>query len=185
MTASRLTIAAANRCACLRSPSAQRQTRRRSEFRCVALLGHYGTEVLNDKFCCAWTLCSTRSGCGWPQRSQLQPRVPSLACCVTLLPATFWNLGLGDPLSSCNKGIGFISYSFFAWQIRIRRDRKTSRGLGFALRKSLRPKPNRDHLELPPRRNRCRTCRARRSFGRSFHHRLVPEGCGKIKNRRP
>jgi hypothetical protein len=101
-----------------------------------------------DKFGCAWTLCSTRSGCGWPQRSQLQPGVPSLACCVTLLPATFWNLGLGDPLSSCNKRIVFISYSFFAWQIRIRRARKTSRGLAFALRKSLRPKPNRDHLKL-------------------------------------
>src|SRR6266480_2472907 len=38
---------------------------------------------------------------------------------------------------------------------------------------------------VSPRRNRCRSCRARRSFCRSFHHRLVPEGCGKIKNRRP
>ena len=110
----------------------------------------YGTEVLNDNFSCTWTLCSTRSGYGWPQRSQLQPGAHSLARCVTLLPATFWNLGLGDPLSSCKKGIVFISYSFLAWQVRIRRDRKTSRGLGFALRESLRPKPNRDHLKLPP-----------------------------------
>ena len=94
-----------------------------------------------DKFGCAWTLCSTRSGYGWPQRSQLQPGVPPLARCVTLQPATFWNLRPGDPLSSCNKRIVFISYSFFAWQIRIRCDRKTSRGLAFALRKSLRPKP--------------------------------------------
>jgi len=38
---------------------------------------------------------------------------------------------------------------FFAWQIRIRRDRKNSRGLAFALRKSLRPETNRDHLKLP------------------------------------
>src|SRR4030095_1962440 len=38
---------------------------------------------------------------------------------------------------------------------------------------------------VSPRRNRCRSCRARRSFRRSFHHRLVPEGCGKIKKRRP
>jgi hypothetical protein len=27
---------------------------------------------------CTWTLCSTQSGDGWPQRSQLQPGVPSL-----------------------------------------------------------------------------------------------------------
>jgi hypothetical protein len=38
---------------------------------------------------------------------------------------------------------------------------------------------------VSPRRNRCRNCRARRSFRLSFHHRLMPEGCGKIKNRRP
>jgi hypothetical protein len=38
---------------------------------------------------------------------------------------------------------------------------------------------------VSPRRNRCRSFRARRSFRRSFHHRLVPEGCGKIKKRRP
>src|SRR5258708_38411834 len=61
---------------------------------------------------CTWTLCSTQSGDGWPQRSQLQPGVPSLGRCVTLLPATFCNLGLGDPLSSCNKRIVFINYSF-------------------------------------------------------------------------
>jgi hypothetical protein len=72
----------------------------------------YGTEVLNDNFSCTWTLCSTQSGDGWPQRSQLQPGVPSLGRCVTLLPATFCNLGLGDPLWSSNKGIVFISYSF-------------------------------------------------------------------------
>jgi hypothetical protein len=42
----------------------------------------------------------------------LQPGVPSLARCVTLQPATFWNLGLGDPPSSGNKRIVFISYSF-------------------------------------------------------------------------
>src|SRR4030095_13673243 len=71
----------------------------------------YGTEVLNDNFSCTWTLCSTQSGDGWPQRSQLQPGVPSLGRCVTLLPATFCNLGLGDPLSSSNKRIVFISYS--------------------------------------------------------------------------
>src|SRR4029077_3823149 len=73
----------------------------------------YGTEVLNDNFSCTWTLCSTQSGDGWPQRSQLQPGVPSLGRCVSLLPATFCNLGLGDPLSSCNKRIVFINYSFF------------------------------------------------------------------------
>jgi hypothetical protein len=71
-----------------------------------------GTEVLNDNFSCTWTLCSTEYGDGWPQRLQLQPGVPSLGRCVTLLPATFCNLGLGDPLSSCNKRIVFISYSF-------------------------------------------------------------------------
>jgi hypothetical protein len=42
----------------------------------------------------------------------LQPGVPSLACFVTLQPATFWNLGLGDPLSSCNKRIVFIGFCF-------------------------------------------------------------------------
>jgi hypothetical protein len=75
-----------------------------------------GNEVLNDNFSCIWTLCSTRSGDGWPQRSQLQPGVRSLGRCVTLLPATFCNLGLGDPLSSCNKRIVFISYSFLLGQ---------------------------------------------------------------------
>jgi hypothetical protein len=73
-----------------------------------------GTEV--DNFGCSWTLCSTQSGDGWPQRSQLQPGVPSLGRCVGLLTATFCNLGLGDPLSSRNKRIVFISYSFFAWR---------------------------------------------------------------------
>src|SRR6185437_10855547 len=72
----------------------------------------YGTEVLNDNFSCTWTLCSTRSGNGWPQRSQLQPGVPSLGRCVTLLPATFCNLGLGDPLPWYKKRIVFISYCF-------------------------------------------------------------------------
>src|SRR5205809_689634 len=72
----------------------------------------YGTEVLNDNFSCNWTLCSTQSGDGWPQRSQQQPNVPSLGRCVTLLSAAFCNLGLGDPLSSYNKRIVFISYSF-------------------------------------------------------------------------
>src|SRR5258707_4553708 len=75
-----------------------------------------GTEVLNDNFSCTWTLCSTQSGDGWPQRSQLQPGVPSLGRCVRLLPVTFCNLGLGDPLSSGNKRIVFISYSLFAWR---------------------------------------------------------------------
>ena len=89
----------------------------------------------DDKFGCAWTLCSTRSGYGWPQRSQLQPGVPSLARCVTLQPATFWNLGLGDPLSSCNKRIVFICYSFFAWQIRIRRDSQDFTRIGFCFAK--------------------------------------------------
>src|SRR5881394_2982897 len=65
----------------------------------------YGTEVLNDNFSCTWTLCSKQSGDGWPQRSQLQPGIPSLGRCITLLHATFCNLGLGDPLSSCNKRI--------------------------------------------------------------------------------
>src|SRR6476620_10132371 len=83
----------------------------------------YGTEVLNDNFSCTWTLCSTQFGDGWPQRSQLQPGVPSLGRCVTLLPATFCNLGLGDPPSSCNKRIVFISYSFF-WQTYGRNDLK-------------------------------------------------------------
>ena len=113
----------------------------RAEALLVTTRHEFEAELGVDKFGCAWTLCSTRFGYGCPQRSQLQPGVPSLARCVTLLPATFWNLGLGDLLSSCNKRIVFISYSFFAWQIRIRRDRKTSRGLAFALRKSLRPKP--------------------------------------------
>jgi hypothetical protein len=88
-----------------------------------------------DKFGCTRTLCSIRSGYGWPQRSQLQPGVPSLARCITLLPATFCNLGLGDPLSSCNKRIVFISYSLFAWRTYGRRDRKTSRGLAFCFAK--------------------------------------------------
>src|SRR4051812_34018212 len=76
----------------------------------------YGAEGLNDNFSCTWTLCSKQSADGWPQRSQLQPGVPSLGRCVTLLPATFCNLGLRDPLSSSNKRIVFISYPFFAWQ---------------------------------------------------------------------
>src|SRR5438034_23466 len=88
-----------------------------------------GTEVMNDNFSCSWTLCSTQSGDGWPQRSQLQPGVPSLGRCVSLLRATFCNLGLGDPLSSCNKRIVFISYSLFASRTYGRRDCKTSRGL--------------------------------------------------------
>jgi len=92
-----------------------------------------GTEV--DNFGCTWTLCSTQSGDGWPQRSQLQPGVPSLGRCVSLLPATFCNLGLGDPLSSCKKRIVFISYSLFAWRTYARRDRKTSRGLAFCFAK--------------------------------------------------
>ena len=46
-----------------------------------------GTGV--DNFRCTWTLFSTQSGDGWPQRSQLQPGVPSLGRCVTLLRATF------------------------------------------------------------------------------------------------
>src|SRR5262249_6238046 len=65
-------------------------------------------------------LCSIQSGNGCPQRSQLQPGVPSLGCCVTLLPATFCNLGLGDSLSSCNKRIVLISYSFFSLQSLLR-----------------------------------------------------------------
>jgi hypothetical protein len=54
------------------------------------------------------TLGMTQFGDGWPQRSQLQPGAPSLGRCVTLLPVTFSSLCLGDPLSSCNKGIVFI-----------------------------------------------------------------------------
>src|ERR1700747_1885412 len=84
----------------------------------------YGTAVLNDNFSCTWTLCWTQSEDGWPQRSQLQPGVPSLGRCVTLLPATFCNLGLGDPLSSCNKRIVFISYSFFLGKPTARNDLK-------------------------------------------------------------
>jgi hypothetical protein len=84
----------------------------------------YGIEVLNDNFSCTWTLCSTQSGDGWPQRSQLQPGVPSLGRCVTLLPATFCNLGLSDPLSSSNKRIVFISLLFFGWQTYGRDDLK-------------------------------------------------------------
>src|SRR5512133_3944693 len=83
-----------------------------------------GTEVLNDNFSCTWTLCSTHSGDGWPQRSQLQPGVPSLGRCVTLLPATFCNLGLGNLLSSCNKRIVFISYSFLLGKPTARNDLK-------------------------------------------------------------
>ena len=84
---------------------------------------------------CTCTLCSTQSGDGWPQRSQLQPGVPSLGRCLSLLPATFCNLGLGDPLSSCNKRIVFISYSLFAWRTYGRRDHKTSCGLAFCFAK--------------------------------------------------
>ncbi len=84
----------------------------------------YGTEVLDDNFSCTWTLCSKQSGDGWPQRSQLQPGVPSLGRCVTLLPATFCNLGLRDPLSSCNKRICFHQLLFFAWQTYGRNDLK-------------------------------------------------------------
>jgi hypothetical protein len=58
------------------------------------------------------------------QRSQLQPGVPSLGRCVTLLPATFCNLGLGDLLSSCNKRIVFISYSFLLGKPTARNDLK-------------------------------------------------------------
>ena len=83
----------------------------------------YGTEVLNDNCSCTWTLCSKQSGDGWPQRSQLQPDVPSLGRCVTLLPATFCNLGLGDPLSSCNKEL-LSSVTLFAWQTYGRDDLK-------------------------------------------------------------
>src|SRR4029077_14898080 len=83
-----------------------------------------GTEVLNDNSRCTWTLCSTQSRDGWPQRSQLQPGVPSLGCCVTLLPATFCNLGLGDLLSPCNKRIVFISYSFLLGNPPARNDLK-------------------------------------------------------------
>src|SRR5215472_380326 len=68
----------------------------------------FSAEVLNENFSCTWTLCSTQSGDGWPQRSQLQSGIPSLGRCVTLLPAAFCNLSLGDPLSSCNKRIVFI-----------------------------------------------------------------------------
>src|SRR5262245_20098353 len=75
-------------------------------------------------------LCSIQSGNGCPQRSQLQPGVPSLRRCVTLIPATFCNLSLGDPLSSCNKRIVLISYSFFA------------------LQSLLRPTPDRDDSKL-------------------------------------
>jgi hypothetical protein len=58
----------------------------------------WGTEVLNDNFSCTWTLCSTQSGDGWPQRSQLQPGVPSLGRCATLLPVTFCNPGRSSGL---------------------------------------------------------------------------------------
>jgi hypothetical protein len=74
----------------------------------------------------------------------LQPDIASLGRCVTLLPATFCNLGLGDLLSSCNKGIVFISCSFFASQTYSRRDGangNVSRGLAFVLQDLLRPKP--------------------------------------------
>src|SRR5262249_7360922 len=76
-------------------------------------------------------LCSIQSGNRWPQRSQLQPGVPSLRRCVTLLPATFCNLGWGDSLSSFNKRIVLISYSFLL------------------LQSLLRPKSTRDDLKLP------------------------------------
>jgi len=73
------------------------------------------------------TLCSTRSGNGWPQRSQLQPGIPSLGRCVSLLCATFCNLGLGDPLSRYNKRIGgslgevgtWLTISSSAWKLRL------------------------------------------------------------------
>src|SRR6267142_643358 len=84
----------------------------------------YGTEVLNDNFSCTWTWCSKQSGDGGPQRSQLQPGVPSLGRGITLLPATFCNLGLCDPLSSCNKRIVFISYSFLLGKPTARNDLK-------------------------------------------------------------
>jgi hypothetical protein len=98
-------------------------------------LPHFLESNEADNFGCTWTwtLCSTKSGDGWPQRSQLQPGVPSLGRCVSLLPAMFCNLGLGDPLSSCNKRIVFISYSFFAWRTYGRRDRKDFTRIGFLL----------------------------------------------------
>src|SRR6516165_3859071 len=83
-----------------------------------------GTEVLNDNFSCTWTLCSTQSGDGWPQRSQVQPGVPSLGRCVTLPPATFCDLGLGNPFWSCNKRAVFISYSFLVGKPTARDDLK-------------------------------------------------------------
>ena len=71
-----------------------------------------GTDV--DNFGCTWTSCSTQSGDGWPQRSHLQPGVPSLGRCVSLLPATFCNLGVGDPLSSCNKSFRHVTKELFS-----------------------------------------------------------------------
>src|ERR1700758_4907048 len=86
-----------------------------------------GTEVLKDNSSCTWTLCSTQSRDGWPQRSQLQPGILSLGRCVSLLPATFCNLGSGDLLSSCNKRIVFISYSFLLGKPTARKRLVTSR----------------------------------------------------------
>jgi len=53
------------------------------------------THEHNGEFKEPWSLSSsTQSGEGWPQRSQLQPDIPWLGRCVTLLPATFCNFGL-------------------------------------------------------------------------------------------
>jgi hypothetical protein len=103
-----------------------------------------GTEV--DNFGCTWTLCSTQSGDGWPQRSQLQPGVPSLGRCVSLPPAMFCNLGLGDPLSSCNKRIVFISYSFLLGEPTAGAIARLHADWLFALRNLLRPKPTATNL---------------------------------------
>jgi hypothetical protein len=78
----------------------------------------------------------------------LQPGVPSLGRCVTLLPATFCNLGLGDPLSSCNKRIVFISYSFFAWRTYGPARSQDLTRLGFCFAKLAYTETNRDDLKL-------------------------------------
>jgi hypothetical protein len=78
----------------------------------------------------------------------LQPGVPSLGRCVTLLPATFCNLGLGDPLSSCNKRIVFISYYFFAWQTCGAAQSQDFTRIGFCFAKLAWTETNCDDLEL-------------------------------------
>ena len=85
-----------------------------------ALLSHCFGSTEVDNFGCTW-IVGDIVGDGWPQRSQLQPGVPSLGRCVTSLP-TFCNLALDDPLPRYNKRIVFISYRLLLCKARLDRN---------------------------------------------------------------